>query len=152
MDGVDTTSGAPVALTVWLTGRLQREMLLLRHAARRGDPLGCDDIVIKLRDADAQPPGALSGPCNLGPDVVARRPLGAGDALRASDVGIAPTVATGADVRLRVSIGQVTLEKSGTALGDAEMGDHVFVRPTGSAHSVRGLVAGRNLVELGGER
>jgi flagella basal body P-ring formation protein FlgA len=152
LNGVDGASGGAVALTVWLTGRLHREVLVMRHAARRGDPLGCDDTVVKLRDVDTPPSGALAGPCNLGADVVARRPLSAGDVLRASDVGLAPTVATGTDVRLRVSIGHVTLEKTGKALGDAEIGDHVLVRPTGSAHAVRGVVAGRSLVELGEQR
>jgi flagella basal body P-ring formation protein FlgA len=143
---------APEPITAWLTAPLRREVLALRHAVRRGEPVRCEDMTTVLRPFEAVPSGALAGRCALESPAVARRPLGAGDLLRGSDVGIAPSVAARADVRLRVRVGQVTIEKAGTALADGNTGDAVLVRLAGSAQALRGVVVGTNLVEVGEER
>jgi flagella basal body P-ring formation protein FlgA len=151
LEALDAGPGAPKPTTAWLTAPLRREVLALRHAVRRGEPVTCDDTVSVLRVPEAVPTGALSGRCELGALAVARRPLGASDLLRSADVGAAPSVAARAEVRIRVRVGPITIEKAGTALADANTGDAVLVRLAGSAQAVRGVVVGRDVVDVGEE-
>jgi flagella basal body P-ring formation protein FlgA len=130
----------------------EREVLVLREAMPRGAALVCEHTEVAQRRAEAVPAGALPVPCALADETVLRRPLGAGDLLRTADVGRAPAVAARAEVRLRVRVGAVQIEKPGTALGDAQPGETVLVRLAGSARALRGTVVGPNLVELVEER
>ncbi len=151
LEAVDAAANeAP--MTVSLPAVVRREVVVLRHAVRSGAIVTCDDTTIALRAPEAVPSGAFTARCSLDAGATARRPLSAGDALRAADLGAAPSVVARSDVRLRVQVGPVMVEKSGTALADAREGETVLVRLAGSAQSVRGVVVGRNLVEVGGER
>lgn len=152
LDPLEAVADTQSPLTAWLTVPMLREVMALRHAVRRGETVGCDDAVTVLRVPETVPAGALTGRCAFEASAVARRPLGAGNLLRSADVGVAPIVAARADVRLRVRVGQVMVEKAGTALADANTGDAVLVRLAGSARAVRGVVVGHNVVEVGVEQ
>lgn len=127
-------------------GVRNQSVLVMRHAVRRGEAVDCATVVESVRGM--APSAALLAPCQLPESTVALRPLGAGDVLRASDVGSAPAVSLQGSVRLRVTVGQVRVERAGTALADARIGEQVLVRLNGSQQAVRGVVVDRNVVEL----
>jgi flagella basal body P-ring formation protein FlgA len=139
---------AVAPLQAWLAAPLRREVLVLTQAAPRGAGVRCEHTATALRAANQVPAGALSTPCALDAEAVARRPLGAGDVLRASDVGPAPGVAAQAEVRLRVRVGLVVVETPGVSLAEARTGEQVLVRLAHGRQAVRGTVVAPNVVEL----
>lgn len=145
---VPVAAAAVRPLQAWLAAPLRREVLMLAQAAPRGTPVRCEHATIALRPVEQVPVGALPTPCALEAEAVALRPLGAGDVLRAADVGAAPSVAAQAEVRLRARVGQVVVETPGVALAAARTGEAVLVRPAHSRQAVRGTVVAPNVVEL----
>ncbi|MCW7540881.1 flagellar basal body P-ring formation chaperone FlgA [Aquabacterium sp. A7-Y] len=129
-----------------VTGRLKQDLLVLRRAMARGAAVRCADLSLEQRPVDLGRQGWLPAPCALAEGTVLRRPLGAGDALRAADVGARPAVAEMERVSIRVQAGAVVLESAGIALADAELGEPVRVRPHISRQTVAARVIGPQAV------
>jgi flagella basal body P-ring formation protein FlgA len=116
---------------VTLAATLQHSVWTAVRPLAKGSRVDCDAVVPTLRRwvggpvaAAASPARDTAGRC----DGVARRSIGAGDTVRAGDIGTAPAVAAGAAVTLRVDSPGIRLALVGTAVDDADVGDVVGVR------------------------
>jgi flagella basal body P-ring formation protein FlgA len=137
---------ATLSTTLW------RDVLVARQALRRGQPIDCAALEPSSRDIESVPTSVLRAGCKPLEGLVARRDVGAGAVLLATDVGPTPDVAAHREVRLRAAIGAIAIERDGVALADAARGQAVLVRIAGTTRAVRGIVVDRNLVELKEDR
>ncbi len=133
----------PVPLRVRVVGPRFR-------ATRRvdaGNPLGPDDVV---RAVEEIPPpwGAALTDSMLALGLVARRAIGAGEALRADAVAPPPVVRRGDRVTLVVESSTVRILATGTARSEGRAGDLVRVVRDGTRHSLAARVVGPCRVSL----
>ena len=147
-----TSRDAPAAAPIraFVAAPLQRDVLVAQRKTERGSALTCADLAAERKPARFVPPQAIQPPCSLPPDLVLRRSLVAGEPLRQGDVGALPDVTARGPVSVRVVIGQVALEKAGTALADAQLGDTVRVRLNGSSQQLSGRVVAHQVVVVEG--
>jgi flagella basal body P-ring formation protein FlgA len=112
--------------------------------------LTCAGLVAEHLPVRFVPLKAMQPPCTLAPGLVLRRSLVSGEVLRPDDIGPVPDVSARSPVSVRVVVGHVALEKAGTALADAQLGDTVRVRLNGSSRRLDGRVVAHRVVVLEG--
>ncbi len=134
-----------------LVGRVERDVLTAARTIRRGDLVHCGYFNVSRRAWVAEAGDAIPPPCLFDGKTMAGRYLAAGDVLRRADLQLEAAVTEMAPVTIRVAVGQVVLDTSGTALESGDVGDRVRVRPSTSRHSLLAIVSGPRSVVIAGE-
>lgn len=127
-------------LYVPVTVRREQDVLVLKRGVAAGEMLSADDIGTVRRDT-ARIAGAVLSDLPLAVGRVARRPLGAGSLLSASDLVSPRIIKRGDNVALVSRRGGVEVRVAGKALGDAGEADRLSVENLSSHRVVQGVVA-----------
>jgi flagella basal body P-ring formation protein FlgA len=113
-------------------------VLVLTRPVAAGTPIPADSLALETRDLARLPASALDDPA-LAAGRIARRALGAGSALTAADLSLAPVIRRGQPVTLVARAGGLEVRSSGRALADAAPGQAVAVENPGSRRIVQGV-------------
>jgi len=127
-------------LYVPVTIRREQDVLVLNRGVAAGEVLSAADIGTVRRDT-ARIAGAVLSDLQLAVGRVARRPLGAGTLLAASDLVSPRIIKRGDSVALVSRRGGIEVRVAGKALGDAGEADRVSVENLSSRRVVQGIVA-----------
>lgn len=147
----DDAPSKRVELDFYLRPRLAA--LVALRSLPRNSLFRCSDFRAAILEAAPRHGGWLAPPCDDAGSVrQLRRPLGAGDALLAEDLGIPPLVTEGQQVQILVRIAAVSLESVGTALRDGGLGERIPVKPATSPEITTGVVLQPGVVALEGLR
>ena len=131
-----------------LTAPVLREVWVATRRLRKGSSATCADLRAELREVRYAPKTPLSAPCEIDSEAVALREIGAGDVMRADDIGRAPDVGLGQQVRVRAASNGVIVTIVARALADAKVGDQVDVRLQHPMRTFRTRVIAPGSVEL----
>ena len=135
-------------MQVTLAVGLLREVWVAARRLPKGSGVTCNDLSLERRDVRFVPRLRLAAPCELGPEAVALRDIGARDVVRSVDLGKALDVSAGAPVRVTVEIGGISVSTTAVALADARVGDRTEVRLLRPARILRTRVIGPGSVQL----
>jgi flagella basal body P-ring formation protein FlgA len=135
-------------MQVTLAVGLLREVWVAARRLPKGSVVTCDDLGLERRDVRLMPRPPLATPCELGPETVSLRDIGARDVVRTVDIGRAPDVTAGAPVRVTVATGGISVSTTAIALADARVGDRIEVRLQRPARILRTRVIGPGSVQL----
>lgn len=115
------------SLPVWFAVSAYRPVAVATRALVAQEAIDSVDVRFEERDV-----AAINGKAILaGHDFSAqrmRRPVGAGQALVASDVEARPTVSRHQEIDVRVSAGSVVIDTKGIALAEGRVGQNILVR------------------------
>jgi flagella basal body P-ring formation protein FlgA len=144
-----TSNGKPGEALLSL--RLHQQVLVMRSAVKPGNPVACADMDVVERAVDTVPAHAREVLCHTHLPLVARRSLGRGALVLAADLGPPLPVAAYSEVKLRVRVGGITVERLGQSMDNANHGDAAAVRIAGTSQVVRGVVVQAGVVEVQGD-
>ena len=132
----------PEPWTIYLRGRVTSSvtMPVLAQPVNRAELIGHDDVVLKSLQIDADLRGVIIDR-NYMVGKVAVRNLIAGQPLRHSDVKAPKLISRGQSVTITSKAGGLTVTMKGRALGNARVGDRVWVQNQSSNKRVEGEVA-----------
>jgi flagella basal body P-ring formation protein FlgA len=122
-------------------------------AARRlykGARVTCADLRLERRPSRQVPQSALPAKCDIAAGAVARHERLPREVVRRDDIGVAPDVAAGSRVYLRVSTSGINVITDAVALSDAMKGEWLQVRLQRPSRTLRARVVEPGLVELEG--
>ncbi|HEY0333428.1 MAG TPA: flagellar basal body P-ring formation chaperone FlgA [Stenotrophomonas sp.] len=119
--------------------RRNQNVLVLVRGVAAGETLDVADITVEKRDASRIVGAALADPADA-VGKTARRVLGAGTVLSATDVVAPRLVRRGDTVALIARSGGLEVRMSGRALGDAGQNERVSVENSASRKIVQGVV------------
>jgi len=119
--------------------RRSQNVLVLNRGLAAGETIDAADISVEKRDAGRIVGAALADPADA-VGMTARRVLGAGTVLSATDVVAPRLVRRGDTVALIARRGGLEVRMSGRALGDAGQNERISVENSSSRKVVQGVV------------
>lgn len=131
-----------------LAAPVLREVLLAKRRIGKRDELSCNDAEAAWVDARHVPRAETMKDCAAIAGLTALRDIGRGDVLRSIDLGIAPPVMAGDDVRVLVQASGISVETRGLALNDGLVGSEISVRLRSPLRTTLAQVASSGTVNL----
>jgi flagella basal body P-ring formation protein FlgA len=137
---------APVSVTV----HAYRTVLAARRDLAAGSVPECEALQPREEDVTTLDGAPAAPDCHLVRGHLTR-PLAAGTTLLASHLRTPMAVAQGDSVSLQLLAGGVLLEARAVAVGDGEVGQRVYVRPSSSSETILAEVIAPGIVKVSGK-
>ncbi|NCF76448.1 MAG: flagellar basal body P-ring formation protein FlgA [Proteobacteria bacterium] len=132
----------PEPWTIYLRGHVTASTAIpvLKHPANRSELISEDDVVIRNIQIESDLRGIIIERGQL-VGKVAVRDLIAGQPLRQSDVKAPTVISRGQSVTIKAIEGGLSVTMKGKALGNARVGDRIWVQNERSKKRVEGIVS-----------
>lgn len=145
--GVRCEGSSPWKIYVSARIKIFRPVVIANRPLPKGSPINLADVELQERDVTLLTDGFFTDPHAL-VGMLAKRPLGSGEILSASNLQAPTLVNKGDKVRIVARPGAFEVIMMGEAMRDGGRGDRIPVRNLSSGRVVEAIISGAGEVEI----
>lgn len=145
--GVRCEGSSPWKIYVSARIKVFRPVVIANRPLPKGSPINLADVELQERDVTRLTDGFFTDPHALA-GMLAKRPLGSGEILSASNLQAPTLVNKGDKVRIVARPGAFEVIMMGEAMRDGGLGDRIPVRNLSSGRVVEAIISGAGEVEI----